>query len=52
MPRKNPRTYERRLSLKEICRKSGISMRHYAILRRNLKKRIKNEEVKLQITDD
>jgi hypothetical protein len=47
--RKNPRTYKRRHDLKEICRRSGISMKQYAVLRRNLKEI--GKEVKLQIED-
>ena len=49
MPRKNPRVYKRRLSLKEICLRAGISRKQYVMLRKELKKKIGEKEVNLKI---
>ena len=51
MPRRQPRTYRRRLSLKEICYRAGIGPKQYIMLRRELKKQTKELEVKLKIED-
>jgi len=49
VPRKNPRQYKRRLSLKEICRNAGISPREYAFLYKEMKRKLKGKWAKLEI---